>query len=132
MSRVREAAAAVHVFVRIVPDSMIASIADSHDHIGDSIVPVGGVTGYIAGAYFNRVRGLAKRLDCKESLLLSYVIAHELGHLLLGAGSHARSGIMSYPVEGEHMRLASQGRLNFSRAQVERLHRNMERRTPAR
>ena len=111
-------------YLRIVPNSMISSIAVGHDYLGYSIVPAGGAPGYIAGAYFERVKELAKPLGCKASLLLGYVIAHELGHLLLGAGSHARSGVMSYPVEGEHMRLAAQGRLNFNRAQAERLRRN--------
>jgi hypothetical protein len=112
--------------MRIVPDVMVTAFADGHDYIGYSLIPTKGEPGYIAGAYFERVEELAKRLNCKEPLLLGYVIAHELGHLLLGAGSHARSGIMSYPVEGRHMRLASQGRLVFEQSQVKRLRRKQE------
>jgi hypothetical protein len=49
--------------------------------------------GYLVDAYFRAVQALATRYETDADRLLGYVIAHELGHILLGAG-HTPDGIM--------------------------------------
>ena len=111
--------------MRIVPNSMIAGWARNGDHAGYALVPADGEVGAIAGAYYERIAELARRFECKRALLLGYVIAHELGHLLLGANSHSNMGIMAYPIERDDVLLAAQNRLHFTRSQAQRIRRRI-------
>ena len=56
----------------------------------------------------------------KLGTVLGHMIAHELGHLLLGRG-HSHSGLMSAEVAERTLKLAGAGRLHFTRKQVKRL-----------
>ena len=49
--------------------------------------------GYLADAYFKAIRELASQHQADAGDLLGYVMAHELGHLLLGPG-HVPGGVM--------------------------------------
>ena len=55
-------------------------------------------TGY-AFIYSERVRELAPRRRIDEGVLLGRVIAHEVGHLLLGGHDHSRTGLMTVGME---------------------------------
>jgi hypothetical protein len=107
--------------MRLVPNSMIGGWASQHDLLGFSLVPADGGMGFIAGAYYQRVQQLSQRLGCRTALVLGYVVAHELGHLVLGAQSHFPSGIMSYPFDRKELRLASQGLLRFTPSQSNKI-----------
>ncbi len=49
----------------------------------------------IANVFWDRVQMQAAFLRVPASNMLPYIIAHEIGHLLLGPGSHALTGIMT-------------------------------------
>jgi hypothetical protein len=53
-----------------------------------------------------------------EGELLGCVMAHEIGHLLLGTNSHGREGIMQGRWEGTHLRSAGKGELQFTPLQA--------------
>ncbi len=53
--------------------------------------------------------------------ILADVIAHEIGHLLLGANSHSPTGIMMGEWSPEELRGAAWGRLRFTPHQAELL-----------
>jgi len=53
--------------------------------------------------------------------ILACVIAHEIGHLLLGSNSHSRTGIMMGKWSPEAVRCAGQGHLQFTPQQAELL-----------
>ncbi len=53
--------------------------------------------------------------------LLGYVIAHEIGHLLLGLKAHSRIGIMKPNWGSAELREASMGQLLFSAAESSRI-----------
>ncbi len=108
----------LRVAIRIVPNRMIGDWAGQHDLLGFSLVPANGKMGVIGGAYYERIEQLSRRLGGDSALILGYVMAHELGHLLLGAHSHAPSGIMSYPLTRKELALACQGQLDFARSEV--------------
>jgi hypothetical protein len=55
-----------------------------------------------------------------SGVLLGYIIAHELGHLLLGPG-HAPSGIMRATWDMNDLEAIRQGRLKFSREECARI-----------
>ncbi|MBX7187161.1 MAG: hypothetical protein K1Y01_18615 [Vicinamibacteria bacterium] len=49
--------------------------------------------------YSERVRDLALRRRIDKGVLLGRVIAHELGHLLMGGHDHSRTGLMTVGME---------------------------------
>jgi hypothetical protein len=60
-----------------------------------------------------RVVDVALRNGMPIEITLGRVMAHEIGHLLLGAGSHASAGIMR-----EHLNLANKSLLTFTAPQT--------------
>ena len=50
--------------------------------------------GVLGTIFMDRVRMTAERTGVDPAVLLGRAIAHEAGHLLLGTGGHARSGLM--------------------------------------
>ncbi|MGH9550037.1 MAG: hypothetical protein ACRD3W_11710, partial [Terriglobales bacterium] len=71
--------------------------------------------------------------DWKVSLpdILGGVMAHELGHLLLGSNSHSRAGIMRAHWQGEELNLLSRGNLRFTSEQAEHMRGKLNRVRPA-
>jgi hypothetical protein len=63
----------------------------SLDVMGKAFVADSG--GYMADAYFQAIRATSERYHSDSDVLLGFVMAHELGHLLLGAG-HTPDGVM--------------------------------------
>lgn len=50
--------------------------------------------GWLATVFSDRIGRAASRLGVDADTLLGLVIAHELGHLLLGVGYHGETGVM--------------------------------------
>jgi len=71
--------------------------------------------------YYDRVKELHCGWSLRLQSVLSHVIAHEIGHLLLGVNSHSQWGIMRGLWEGEEMKAAERGRLLFSSEQSRRM-----------
>jgi hypothetical protein len=77
-------------------------IARSHDPASkrsdvalvDGLIGEASVDGHRAYAFYDRVTSAAAAHKSFRALLLADVIAHEIGHLLLGVDSHATSGVM--------------------------------------
>jgi len=88
-----------------------------------------GSRGYI---YYGRIQGkCSEEHDINESLLLGAVVAHELGHLLLGPNSHTPKGIMRPDFERDDMTGIQLSGLQFNDRQREILRRAVERRLEA-
>jgi hypothetical protein len=64
-----------------------------------------------ATVLYDRVDAFAHRYRIKCEVLLGYVIAHELGHLLLPPKSHSAAGVMSATI---NLEMASARRLRFT------------------
>ena len=78
------------VIVRIV-----ASVPQSaRDSLGFSVVDASQHAGSLATVYEDRVRALAAGVEVDSGVLLGRVMAHEIGHMLLGTTSHPRVGLM--------------------------------------
>ena len=59
-------------------------------------------------------------------MVLGQIIAHDLGHLVLGEGAHADSGIMKEDLHVKDFRQAEKGRpLTFSTEQAQRMQARM-------
>jgi predicted metalloprotease len=81
--------------------------------------------GYIADIYYKAVQEIAERYGTDADGLLGYVIAHELGHLLLGPG-HSPHGIMHAPWNNSDATAVKQRGLKFTSTQQERIHQTLQ------
>jgi hypothetical protein len=64
-------------------------------------------------AVYRRIVSEAKTAGVEAEVVLAYVIAHEIGHVLLQSSQHARAGIMRAHCDAEAWRLAAFGMLAF-------------------
>ncbi|MCP5110192.1 MAG: hypothetical protein GY953_05090 [bacterium] len=109
------------VVLRLLPVKMMLATSAWTNDLGYALQPAGGRYGYVAGVYVSRVRHRAIRMGRPLPLALGVVMAHEVGHLLLGADSHSRSGVMRSELTKHSIRLAAKGKLTFSEEQLKRI-----------
>jgi len=89
--------------------------------LGDAFVGAGAHRGVLATVYVDRVRRLAATLSTDEAVLLGRAIAHELGHLLTGTGTHARVGLMRGKWTWEEIRRERREDWRFGAAEAARI-----------
>ena len=81
----------------------------------------GFAAGFQVSVISERVEDIARASDCLPSKILGLMIAHEIGHALLGPHSHSPHGIMR-PLWGENdFRMATRLSLRFENEQVARI-----------
>ncbi len=76
------------IVIRIIP---AVENFKNHNEFGVALIPSGRGFGKYASIFYDRVEGYVERWRTSEGLLLGHLIAHEMGHLLLGAGSQVVS-----------------------------------------
>jgi hypothetical protein len=103
------------IVLRVVYESIQNKFHDSV--FGFAVQPV------LATVYYEYPVRLAKRDDAEFELpvILGCVIAHEIGHLLLGSHSHSDSGIMQPRWECKQVRQALTGALLFTPDQAKQI-----------
>ena len=74
------------------------------------------------------IETLAQGVESRLAGILGCMMAHEVGHLLLGRGSHSAAGIMHVPWGHKELDLAATGNLNFVRSEVRRMRAEVEKR----
>jgi hypothetical protein len=74
-----------------------------------------------AQVFCHRAQELAGRHQMDYGMILGHLMAHELGHLILGIGSHSRDGLMRTPWGKADLAAASRGALLFSPAEAARI-----------
>ncbi len=84
----------------------------SLDAMGRAFLAANG-SGSLADAYVESIRSLAERHEADADALLGCVIAHELGHLLLGPG-HVPDGVMRAAWNGNELKALRQRWLKFN------------------
>jgi hypothetical protein len=111
------------VRVRIVDRQLKHYVAENA--FGFAIPPVW------ATVYYEPALRLARSTTDSESnvsIILGCLIAHEIGHLLLGKDQHTASGIMMARWDIQQIQQVMKGTLGFSRQQAERMRMNAQRR----
>ncbi len=94
-----------------------------HEALGAALPCSAGVSVCFAQVFYHQVEELARSADVSTDLdqILGHVIAHEIGHLLFGADSHSRTGIMKASWADGDLRSASRGILLFTPEQSDRM-----------
>ena len=130
------------LFLRIHARSANLSRPESHYSLGYALIQEGQASPRIAGVLFQKVEevvrlsvdsfslerrriGLADRY---VAALLGHVIAHEIGHLLLGTNEHARSGLMQARWDARARAFAMTRRLHFTDAESRKIREEVRRR----
>jgi hypothetical protein len=78
-------------------------------------------SGCYSDVFYDRATALQATSNVGLSDILGSVVAHELGHLLLGSNAHTASGIMRAQWKEEELNRIVRGNLLFSAAQSERM-----------
>ena len=86
--------------------------------MGVALRKPGGATAQI---FFSHVQAFARTYHVDVSTLLAYVIAHEIGHLLLPYMPHSATGLMRAEWDTALVRELRAGSLTFTDAQVKRI-----------
>ena len=116
-TRCRGRAAPTELVIRIVPRSQ-----NPRCQLGFAALPKEkGNLATHASVFYEAAEDLAAGYSASNSQMLGYILAHEIGHLLLGEGSHAGKGIMRTPWRKPEMERAAEGRLGFSAKQANRI-----------
>lgn len=82
--------------------------------------------GWQADIFYGNIVDLSATSSHNPAELLGCVMAHEIGHLLLGSNSHSPTGIMRLHWDDQQLHLASVGQLAFDRKEIRRIHERLE------
>ena len=74
--------------------------------------------GQQADVFYDNVASLSRQSLRNSGLVLGSVMAHELGHLVLGTNSHSASGLMKAHWDSYELKKMSMGQLRFESTQV--------------
>jgi hypothetical protein len=107
------------------PKHLQLTIARRSMNLTDSVLGVSYVgedgSGCYSNVFFEPAEELHKRLHVDLGTLLGHVVAHELGHLLLGTNSHSDTGIMRPHWNDRDLANAGKGELLFTQAQCQKM-----------
>ena len=110
--------------IRILPESMSKQSGLPRGVFGYTLPTSKGRIGRTANIFYARVFDMAfygpvpGGFENAQGVILGHVIAHEIGHILLGPGSHSETGIMSFPWGRKQLLDASRGLLRFTPEQA--------------
>jgi len=102
---------AAHLMLKILPHAIAKHVRDRGDVLGTASVDERGAS-YYAYVFYDNVERVAGERKLGHALL-GDVLAHEIGHLLLGSNSHSVSGIMSAHWYGDELRRISEATIFF-------------------
>ena len=108
--------------IHFLPQSMSQRLALRSTTFGLALPARGGGFGKISYLFYDRIEEECERKgSLPEHVILGHIMAHEMGHLFLGHGSHSGKGIMRFPWHKADLERASRGGLLFTRAQGKRI-----------
>jgi hypothetical protein len=69
-------------------------------------------------AYYHRIEDYARRTRMPSDVVFGYVLAHELGHVILGTNSHAEEGVMRAEWRPHELTAMLDGHLRFDKPEI--------------
>lgn len=119
------------LLIRIVPERMARKLSSGGSELGFAILSEHDSFETEAYAFYDRAKELAETRIASITIVLGHVLAHEMGHLLLGVGQHSSRGLMKASWKEKELRLASIGGFGFSPKQARRIRRDAGKRLAA-
>lgn len=104
------------IYVNLLPDDMADAGFPAR---GDGFL--GSSVGNRVAVFVGRIRQVRTEGQLPEGVVLGHVMAHEIGHLILGENSHAPGGIMKPAFGPNEWERAVSGRLRFDAEQAQRI-----------
>jgi len=108
------------VSLMICPEAMLPKGRLPPGIFGFALMQPGEPARY-ARLYYHRLAELADGRTVRLSVLLGAMMAHEIGHLLLGVNSHSHEGIMSIPWDARKLQKVDHGQLGFTAEQASKV-----------
>jgi hypothetical protein len=110
------------------PKRLVVRVAPGGPKTGDSVLRpplglsiAGSEGGTLASVFVSRVKNAAADVNVPWDIVLAYAIAHEVGHLLLGAEAHTPRGLMKGTWGREEYLAMYQRRFHFTDEQSRQL-----------
>ena len=113
------------LILSIVPHSMSKGLRGKDEVEGLAVDGPDNFSGH-AWVFFDRAKEVAAKHLLNLANVLGNLMAHELGHLLLGSSSHSKIGLMRAGWSREEFIAANRGELSFSAAERERIQKGVE------
>ena len=85
---------AIDLGIRILPQTMGDQMPRKDDVFGFAVISTDSRPSFLASVFYDRVQALSDALGYSRGATLGYVMAHEIGHLLLRTSGHSPLGIM--------------------------------------
>ena len=98
---------------------------------GFALPTTSGGFGWAATIFRDRILATAKSTYATEASLLGSVMAHEVGHLLLGTRSHSSYGLMSANWEAAELQKIAEGAFFFVKSERKKIRDRVEARIAA-
>ena len=135
----KEAITPADLVLRILSAEMAARVRVNGRVFGYAVPSRDGGFGTVANVFHHRVAELIaekrQRVGGRlysNAVVLGHILAHELGHVLLGRNSHSRSGIMAFPWGPKQLTGCLNGGLLFSKSEASTIRREARKRQRAR
>lgn len=107
--------------VRLLPRPMADRLKIGPDEIGRALFAGKDIFGTIADIFTDRIMDMSSTHEWSAGPLVGDVMAHEIGHLLLGPGSHSKGGIMRTHRGEKDLHKALQRRMIFTAREGEQI-----------
>lgn len=111
----------VRLAIRVLSPRMADRLGLSRTVFGSAHLAEDGGYGMIAEVCAHCAEDLAKEQPAAYGVILGDLMAHELGHLLLGVGSHSPTGLMHVPWYKKELDSIAEGSLLFTSRERERM-----------
>jgi len=110
--------------MRIMSGAMARRVTESASQYGYALLVPDGFP-RTATVFFQRISDFCTGESVNRRVFLGLMMAHEIGHLLLGKPGHTRSGVMRAEWKRKDAAAALSGRVRFDREQAERIRANI-------
>ena len=111
--------------LRILSRAMARRFGLPREVYGFAGASLNGRSATVASVFHHRAEELTKAGAASLSMVLGHLLAHEIGHLLLGPEAHSRKGIMRIPWRRKDLDDAGLGLLLFTPPQGKRMRTNV-------
>jgi len=107
--------------VRILPRSKAEGLKQPPAALGFAMLGNSGEHAHYSSVFYHRVEELSGIWTSSRPVVLGHVIAHEMGHLLLGEGGHSRTGLMTADWNRAELEHVNQRAFTFTSQQAKEI-----------